>query len=71
MKCLHGEPAASSTTENGTFVFCAQSPSCTFFCPQDAGYLFKKATESYEPYQLQPVCNGHGKLALACCERCK
>ena len=64
MKCLHGEPAAHSTTQNGSFWFCNQSPSCHFFCPEDEGYLFEKAIESWKSTkQPHPRCDGHQKLA--------
>ena len=63
MKCLHGEPAAHSTTQNGSFWFCNQSPSCHFFCPEDEGYLFEKAIESWKSTkQPHPRCDGHQKL---------
>ena len=64
MKCLHGEPAAHSTTQNGSFWFCNQSPSCHFFCSEDEGYLFEKAIESWKSTkQPHPRCDGHQKLA--------
>ena len=64
MKCLHGEPAAHSTTQNGSFWFCNQSPSCHFFCPEDEGYLFEKAIELWKSTkQPHPRCDGHQKLA--------
>ena len=64
MKCLHGEPAASSTTENGSFWFCGQNPSCNFFCPEDAGYLFEIAIHAWRATkQPHPICNGHHELA--------
>ena len=64
MKCLHGEPAAHSTTQNGCFWFCNQSPSCHFFCSEDEGYLFEKAIESWKSTkQPHPRCDGHQKLS--------
>ena len=64
MKCLHGELAASSTTENGSFWFCGQNPSCNFFCPEDAGHLFEKAINAWRATrQPHPLCNGHHELA--------
>ena len=63
MKCLHGEPAAYSTTQKGSFWFCNQSPSCHFFSSEDEGYLFEKATESWKSTkQPHPRCDGHQKL---------
>ena len=53
MKCLHGEPAAYSTTQNGSFWFCNQSPSCHFFCSEDERYLFEKAIELWKS-TIQP-----------------
>ena len=58
------EPAAHSTTQNGSFWFCNQSPSCHFFCSEDEGYLFEKAIESWKSTkQPHPRCDGHQKLA--------
>ena len=40
MKCLHVEPCAHTTTENGSFWFCNQTLSCNFFCsfaPENEG----------------------------------
>lgn len=64
MKCLHGKPASCSTTQNGSFWFCGQKPSCNFFCPEDQGYLFEKAIDSWRSLGTQqPRCDGHHKLA--------
>ncbi len=64
MKCLHGEPAAHSTTQNGSFWFCGQNPSCHFFCSEDEGYLFEKAISDWRSLnQPQPKCDGHQKPA--------
>ena len=64
MKCLHGKPAASSTTKNGSFWFCDQKPSCNFFCPEDDGYQFEKAIATWRSLGTpQPKCDGHHKLA--------
>ena len=48
MKCLHGKPAAHSTTQKGSFWFRNQSLSCHFFCSEDEEYLFEKAVESWK-----------------------
>ena len=48
IKCLHGEPAAYSTTQNGSFWFCNQSPSNHFFCSKNEEYLTEKAIESWK-----------------------
>ena len=62
MKCLHGEPAALSTTQNGSFWFCGQNPSCNFFCCE--GYLYEKAITAWRATkQPHPQCVGHNKLA--------
>lgn len=64
MRCLHGEPASCSTTKNGSFWFCGQSPSCNFFCSEDEGYLFEKAILTWRATkQLQPQCDEHHKPA--------
>ena len=47
MKCLHGEEAASSTTENGNFWFCGQYPKCQFICSEDDSYLYEKAINAF------------------------
>ena len=63
MKCLHGEPAAHSTTQNGSFWFCGQNPSCNFFCCEDEGYLYEKAITAWRATkQAHPQCVGHNKL---------
>ena len=67
MKCLHGEPAATSTMENGTFWFCGQNPSCNFFCPKDVGHLFEKASDAWRATnQPHPECKEHCQLATMC-----
>ena len=64
MKCLHGEPAAQSTTQNGTFWYCNQNPSCQFFCSADESYLFEKGIAAWKSTkQPHPSCDGHRKLA--------
>ena len=64
MKCLHGEPCAQSTTQNGSFWFCNQSPSCNFFCSKDESYTYEKAAAVWKSTkQPHPRCEKHGKLA--------
>ena len=64
MKCLHGETAAYSTTQNGSFRFYNQSPSCHFFYSENEGYLTEKAIESWKSTkQPHPGRDGHQKLA--------
>ena len=64
MNCLHGQPAATSTTQNGSFWFCNQNPSCNFFCSDDEGYLFEKAIDAWKSTkQTHPKCTKHQKLA--------
>ena len=47
MICLHGEPAALSTTENGTFWYCNQPSSCHFVCSEDHAYLYAKVVNKF------------------------
>ena len=64
MECLHGKPASSSTTSNGSFWFCGQKPTCHFFCSEDDSYLFEKALANWKlANNLQPQCHGHHQLA--------
>ena len=64
MKCLHGEPAAQSTTQNGSFWFCNQNPSCNFICSEDEAYLYEKAITAWRAMnQPHPRCVEHNKLA--------
>ena len=64
MKCLHSKPAAHSTTQNGSFWFCHQNPSCNLFCCKDEGYLYEKAITAWRAMkQPHPRCGGHNKLA--------
>ena len=71
MQCLHGPPAASSTTKNGSFWFCDQKPSCNFICSfgqnNNETELYKKAICTWQATNLaQPRCPAHGKLAKLC-----
>ena len=47
MLCLHGEPVATSTTENGTFWFCNQPSSCHLVYSEDQTYLYDKAVKEF------------------------
>ena len=63
-KCLHGEPCAQSTTQNGSFWSCNQNPSCNFFCSKDESYTYEKAAAVWKSTkQSHPRCEKHGKLA--------
>ena len=59
MLCLHGVPAASSTTEKGTFWFCAEPSSCHFTCSEEAAFLYDKAVKEFlATKQDRPKCCG-------------
>ena len=67
MECLHGKPASSSTTKNGTFWFCGQQPSCEFFCPDQDCYMYTKAMATFlENGCIHPVCPAHQRYAKLC-----
>ena len=70
MKCLHGEPCADTTTDNGSFWFCNQARSCNFFCsfaPENEAALFEKAITAWKATNTtQPICEEHGKLTKMC-----
>ena len=67
MNCLHGKPAAYSTTSNGTFWFCGENPSCNFICADNECYIYEKAIMSWRcTEQLHPRCREHNKLAKMC-----
>ena len=67
MECLHGKPASSSTTKNGTFWFCGQKPSCEFFCPHQDCYMYAKAMATFrENGCIHPVCPAHQRYAKLC-----
>ncbi len=64
MKCLHGVPAAQSVTQNGSFWFCNQNPSCHFVCSADECDLFERAISAWRmTNQPHPRCMGHNKIA--------
>ena len=57
MQCLHGKAAASSTTENGDFWFCAQNPKCEFLCSEEDGLLYDRAIQAFlATNQVLPKC---------------
>ena len=47
MNCLHGKPAVYSTTNNGTFWFCGENPTCNFICADNECYMFEKAITAW------------------------
>jgi hypothetical protein len=67
MECLHGKPAAHSTTNKGSFWFCGQNPSCNFICAEDEGYTYEKAITAWRCTEMpHPRCDEHHKLAKMC-----
>ena len=57
MLCLHGKPAAKSTTENGTVWFCGEPSSCHFICPDEQAYLYEEAIDAFlATKQARPAC---------------
>ena len=49
------------------FGFADKNRVVIFFCPEDQGYLFEKATDSWRSLKTQqPHCDGHHKLAKMC-----
>ena len=58
MLCLHGEPAGTSTTKNGTFWYCKQfDSSCGFMCSEDRASLYDKAVKKFlATKQARPKC---------------
>ena len=60
MECLHGKPASYSTTSNGLFFFCGQTPSCHFFCSHEDRGHFQNALAAWRDTGCpQPFCHGH------------
>ena len=58
MLCLHGKPAVSSTTENGTFWSCSE-PSICFVCSEEEKPLYDKAIKAFlTTKQDRPRCCG-------------
>jgi hypothetical protein len=67
MNCLHGKPAAYSTTSNGSFWFCNQNPTCNFFCVENEGYMYDKAITTWRcTEKINPRCGDHDKLSKMC-----
>ena len=59
MLCLHGKPAATSTTEKGTFWFCGEPSSCHFICSEEDAFLYDKAVKEFlATKQDRPKCCG-------------
>ena len=59
MLCLHGVPAGSSTTDKGTFCFCAEPSSCHFRCSEEDAPLYDKAVKKFlATNQARPKCCG-------------
>ena len=59
MLCLHGKPAATSTTEKGTFWFCGEPSSCHFICSEEQAFLYDKAIKEFlTTKQDRPRCCG-------------
>ena len=58
MLCLHGEPAGTSTTKNGTFWYCKQvDSSCHLMCSEDQAPLYDKAVKEFlATKQDRPKC---------------
>lgn len=57
MLCLHGKPAATSTTEKGTFWFCGEPSKCHFICHDDQAFLYGEAVKAFlATKQARPVC---------------
>ena len=62
MECLHGKPASSLITKNGSFWFYGQKPSCGFICMEEEGYAVQKALAAWRTTNLkQPICESHRK----------
>ena len=58
MLCLHGKPAVTSTTENGTFWSCGEPSSC-FVCSEEEKQLYDKAIKAFlATKQDRPKCCG-------------
>ena len=58
MLCLHGKPAVTSTTENGTFWSCGEPSSC-FVCSEEEKQLYDKAIKAFlATKQDRPRCCG-------------
>ena len=57
MLCLHGKPAVTSTTENGTSWTCDEPSPCHFSCPKGQKHLYVEAVEDFlSTGQPRPLC---------------
>ena len=57
--CLHGKPAGTLTTKNGTLWVCQQPSSCHFSCSEDEKHLYSGAVERFlRTNQQRPKCCG-------------
>ena len=57
--CLHGEPAGTSTTKNGTLWVCQQPSSCHFSCSEAKKHLYSRVVERFlSTNQPRPKCCG-------------
>ena len=56
MLCLHGKPAVTSTSENGTFWSCGEPSSC-FVCSEEEAHLYDKGIKAFlSTKQDRPRC---------------
>ena len=68
----NAKPCAQSTTQNGSFWFCNQNPSCNFFCSKDESYLYEKATAAWKSTkQPHPRCekSNYGRPFFVCSDQ--
>ena len=57
--CLHGEPAGTSTTKNGTLWVCQQPSLCHFSCSEAKKHLYNRAVKRFlRTNQARPKCCG-------------
>ena len=57
MLCLHGKPAGTSTTKNGTFWHCDQPEKCHLMCLKDHAPLYDKCVKAFlATHQTRPKC---------------
>jgi hypothetical protein len=67
MEYLHGKAAATTTTNNGTFWFCGEKPSCELFCSDEKCYMYTRAVAAFRAsVSIHPVCPTHLKFAKLC-----
>ena len=67
MLCLHGEEAATSTTENGTFWFCNRPEKCRFVCSDEQADLYDAAIKEFlaTKQPLPECCRGEKTRRMA------